>query len=58
MHEVAEGVETTRAVCRLANRLKVELPITSLVRQVLDGERTPTEAGKSLMARQLRSEFE
>jgi glycerol-3-phosphate dehydrogenase (NAD(P)+) len=58
MNEVAEGVETTRAVCRLAKRLNVELPITNLVRQVLDGERTPTEAGEILMSRQLRSEFD
>lgn len=57
MGEVAEGVETTRAVCRLAARLKVEMPLASMVREVLDGERTPTEAGKLLMSRQLKSEF-
>jgi glycerol-3-phosphate dehydrogenase (NAD(P)+) len=56
--EVAEGVETTRAVCRLAKRLGVEMPIAERVRQVLDGERTPLEAGRALMTRQLRSESE
>lgn len=54
--EVAEGVETTRAACRLADRLGVELPIAEMVRQVIDRERTPREAGEALMTRQLRSE--
>jgi len=56
--EVAEGVETTRAACRLARRMGVELPIAEMVRQVLDGECTPEEAGAMLMTRQLRSESE
>lgn len=56
MGEVAEGVQTTRAVCRLSERLGVEMPIAKLVRQVIDGEKTPAEAGHELMTRQLRSE--
>ena len=56
MGEVAEGVSTTRAVCRLADRLGVELPIAERVRRVLDGEMTPEQAGAELMSRQLRSE--
>jgi glycerol-3-phosphate dehydrogenase (NAD(P)+) len=56
MGEVAEGVRTTRAVCRLGERLGVELPISNMVREVLDSERTPAEAGRMLMTRQLRSE--
>jgi glycerol-3-phosphate dehydrogenase (NAD(P)+) len=57
MGEVAEGVMTTRAACRLADRLGVEMPIAAMVRQVLDGEKTPREAGVALMTRQLKSEF-
>ena len=53
---VAEGVETTRAACRLAERLGVELPISNMVRQVIDGKLSPAEAGMALMTRQLRSE--
>ena len=53
---VAEGVATTRAVCQLAERLGVELPISNMVRQVIDGELSPEAAGAALMARQLRSE--
>ncbi|MEE2672891.1 MAG: NAD(P)H-dependent glycerol-3-phosphate dehydrogenase [Myxococcota bacterium] len=59
LHEVngvAEGVETTRAACRLAERLGVELPISNMVRQVIDGKLSPAEAGMALMTRQLRSE--
>ena len=40
----------------LADRLGVEAPITTQVRLVLDGEKTPQEAGHTLMTRQLRSE--
>jgi len=54
--EVAEGVRTTQAACRLAHRLGVELPICEMVRQVIDGEITPMRAGTLLMNRQLRSE--
>jgi glycerol-3-phosphate dehydrogenase (NAD(P)+) len=54
--EVAEGIQTTRAAVRLAERLGVEAPITKLVRAVIDGEMTPAEAGHSLMTRQLGSE--
>jgi glycerol-3-phosphate dehydrogenase (NAD(P)+) len=54
--EVAEGVQTTRAACRLAERLGVDLPISNMVRQVIDGEITPAQAGALLMTRQLKSE--
>ena len=54
--EVAEGVQTTRAAVRLAARLGVEAPITNMVRSIIDGEKTPAEAGYELMTRQLRSE--
>ena len=54
--EVAEGIQTTRAAVQLANRMGVEAPIATQVRMVIDGEKTPLEAGHSLMTRQLRSE--
>lgn len=54
--EVAEGVRTTRAAVRLAERLGVEAPIATQVGLVLDGEVTPEEAGRTLMTRQLKSE--
>ena len=58
MDQVAEGVRTTWAVCRLANRLNVEMPIAQAVKAVLDGEMTVEEVGPHLMTRQLRTELE
>jgi len=55
---VAEGVRTTRAVCQLAERLDIELPIAQTVGAVLDGEVTPLDAGLRLMTRQLGSEVD
>ncbi len=56
--QVVEGIQTTRAACRLAKRLGVDLPICEMVGKVVDGELTPAEAGRALMTRQLRSERE
>jgi glycerol-3-phosphate dehydrogenase (NAD(P)+) len=58
MRQVAEGVRTTEAACRLAERLGVDMPIASMARRVLAGELAPAEAGERLMTRQLRSEQE
>jgi glycerol-3-phosphate dehydrogenase (NAD(P)+) len=58
MQQVAEGVRTTFAVCALAERLGVEMPIAHAVRAVLKGELSPEQAGQHLMTRQLRSESE
>lgn len=56
MHEVAEGVKTTRAVYGLAQKLRVEMPITSEVHSVLyEGKRAEDAAGE-LMVRPLRGE--
>lgn len=58
MSEVAEGVKTTRAVCRLAERLQVEMPITEEVHAVLYEGKSAREAAEALMTRPLRGEFE
>ncbi len=58
MNQVAEGVRTTHAVCDLAARLGVEMPIAFTVRSILEGEIDPAEGGLQLMTRQLRSETE
>jgi glycerol-3-phosphate dehydrogenase (NAD(P)+) len=58
MHQVAEGVRTTRAACALADLHDVEMPITRGVGRVLDGEVSPREAAIELMSRQLRNENE
>jgi glycerol-3-phosphate dehydrogenase (NAD(P)+) len=58
MREVAEGVKTTRAVRLLAERLNVEMPITSEVHAVLYEGKRARDAASELMTRPLRDEFE
>jgi glycerol-3-phosphate dehydrogenase (NAD(P)+) len=58
MREVAEGINTTRAVKRLAQRLGVEMPITEEVYAVLYEGRTARDAANELMTRPLRDEFD
>jgi glycerol-3-phosphate dehydrogenase (NAD(P)+) len=58
MSEVAEGVRTTQAACELGQRHGVELPISSMVHDLIREKITPREGAQLLMARQLRSENE
>jgi glycerol-3-phosphate dehydrogenase (NAD(P)+) len=48
---VAEGVLCAAAVADLAKRLKVEMPITAMMGEVLSGSLDPKEAVKKLMGR-------
>ncbi len=56
MNEIAEGVKTTLAVKRLADRLGVEMPITSEVHAVLYEEKSVRDAVHELMSRPLKEE--
>jgi glycerol-3-phosphate dehydrogenase (NAD(P)+) len=56
MTEIAEGIKTTRAVKRLADRLNIEMPITSAVNEVLYNRKPPRDAVIELMTRRLRDE--
>lgn len=56
MHEVAEGVKTTLAVHRLAQKLNVEMPITNEVHAVLYEGKKAADAAGELMVRPLRNE--
>ncbi|HLA13095.1 MAG TPA: NAD(P)H-dependent glycerol-3-phosphate dehydrogenase [Pyrinomonadaceae bacterium] len=58
MSEVAEGIRTTAAVKRLAESLKIDMPITREVHAVLYERKSPRDAVKELMTRPLRSEFD
>ncbi len=53
---VAEGVNTTRAALRLAERAGVELPITAKVAEVLFEDKDPRQGIAELMERALKSE--
>jgi glycerol-3-phosphate dehydrogenase (NAD(P)+) len=57
MNEIAEGINTTKAVARLATRLDVEMPITHEVYAVLYEGKPVRDAAASLMSRPLRDEF-
>ena len=56
MNEVAEGINTARAVKRLADRAGLEMPITNEVNAVLYGGKPARDAVAELMARPLREE--
>jgi glycerol-3-phosphate dehydrogenase (NAD(P)+) len=56
MNEIAEGVKTTLAVRRLAERKAVEMPITTEVHAVLYERKPATDAANALMARPLKDE--
>jgi len=56
MNEVAEGIKTARAVKRLADKAKLELPITNEVNAVLYDGKPVWEAVSELMRRPLREE--
>ena len=55
---VAEGVNTARSAYDLAQRLGVDMPITSEVHAVLYGGKTVKDAVRDLMARELGYEFD
>jgi len=56
MRTVAEGVKTTYATVALAERHGVEMPITTQVHRILEGQVTPREAIRELMERTLKDE--
>ncbi|MDP2689641.1 MAG: NAD(P)H-dependent glycerol-3-phosphate dehydrogenase, partial [Deltaproteobacteria bacterium] len=56
MRMVAEGVRTSRAAQSLAAKMKVEMPITDEVCNVLYGDKPPKEAVLELMTRELKGE--
>ena len=58
MHQVAEGIRTTRSACKLASRYGVDMPIVRQVHEVLFGGKDPLEAGEELMKRAPRPEYD
>ncbi|GIV14986.1 MAG: glycerol-3-phosphate dehydrogenase [NAD(P)+] [Armatimonadota bacterium] len=57
LKQVAEGVPTTFAVCGLAQRLGIEMPIAQTIRAVLDGRLNPRDAIRELMLRTPKEEW-
>ena len=56
MTDGADGVNTTLAVKRLAERAGIEMPITNEVHAVLYERKSASDAATELMARPLRIE--
>ena len=57
MNEVAEGINTARAVKQLADRASLEMPITNEVNAVLYDGKPARDAVAELMSRPLREEI-
>lgn len=57
MKMVAEGVETTRSVYQLAQKLNIDMPIVSQVYEILYNAKDPQLAMRDLMLRELKAEF-
>lgn len=56
MHNVVEGIRTTRAAVELAERHTVEMPIAAAVHSILYGGVAPAQALANLMARDPKPE--
>lgn len=57
MKMIAEGITTTLSVRQLAQREKVEMPICEQVYSILYEGKSPKDALKDLMSRQLKDEY-
>ena len=57
MHQVAEGVNTTKAAYTLAQELGLEMPITEKIYEVLYKNANPAKAAKAMMGGNLRHEL-
>jgi glycerol-3-phosphate dehydrogenase (NAD(P)+) len=55
---VAEGVGTARALCRLAQRFGIEMPVAQAVLALIDDRITPRQAVDALLERDPRPEWE
>ncbi len=58
MDQVAEGILTTKSVCKLADKYNVEMPITKEIYNALFEDKDPIKAVNELMVREPKSEIE
>ena len=58
MNQVAEGIRTTKSVCKLAKKYHVEMPITHEIYKVLFEDKDAMTAVNELMVREPKSEIE
>ncbi|MGN0015194.1 MAG: NAD(P)H-dependent glycerol-3-phosphate dehydrogenase [Candidatus Gastranaerophilaceae bacterium] len=55
---VAEGVKTSKAVCELAKKLNIEVPVSNAIYEAVYTDITPQEVLEKLMSRKLKREEE
>lgn len=55
---VAEGVKTSKAVCELAKKLNIEVPVSNAIYEAVYTDITPQEVLEKLMNRKLKKEEE
>ena len=53
---VAEGVKTSKAVCELAKKYNIDVPISSAIYEAVYTDITPKEILEKLMNRKLKEE--
>ncbi|MBQ7450704.1 NAD(P)-dependent glycerol-3-phosphate dehydrogenase [bacterium] len=53
---VAEGVKTSKAICELAKKLNIEVPVSNAIYQAVYTDISPNEILESLMNRDLKTE--
>ena len=53
---VAEGVKTSKAICELAQKLGIEVPVSSAIYEAVYTDITPEELLSKLMNRKLKEE--
>ncbi|MBQ3311216.1 NAD(P)-dependent glycerol-3-phosphate dehydrogenase [bacterium] len=53
---VAEGVKTAKALCELAKKLNIEVPVSSVIYEALYTDITPKQVLEKLMNRKLKEE--
>ncbi len=58
IQHTVEGIETARVMSALADKHAIEMPIAAAVRRIVDGECTPRDAVRALLAREPRREMD
>ena len=53
---VAEGVKTSKAICELAKKLEIDVPVSSAIYEAVYTDITPQEVLSKLMNRKLKKE--
>ena len=53
---VAEGVKTSKALCELAKKMNIEVPVSQAIYEALYTDITPKEVLEKLMNRKLKEE--